>query len=102
MTRISSYGLYKCTNCSQIHIKPNYGSISIYVPLDVFIKPTEIITCKKCGIKKEFSEFLYIGMSPKQNSHKPNLIERIAIKFGYMKPIEELDVRKLYPNILDF
>jgi hypothetical protein len=101
LTRIASYGLYQCSDCLQVHIKPNYGSISINVPLDAFVSNSEVVTCKSCGIKKEIDKFVYLGMRSKQNSYKPNIFERIAIKFGWKLQPEELDVRKLYPKLLD-
>lgn len=101
MTRISSYGLYQCADCLQIHIKPLYGSISIYVPLDAFIEDSQVVTCKGCGSRQEISKFVYKGMRAKQNSFRPNIFEQIAIKFGWQSQPEELDVRKLYPKLLD-
>lgn len=101
MTRIASYGLYQCIDCLQIHIKPLYGSISINVPLDAFVGDSEVVTCKSCGIKREIAKFVYLGMRNKQTSYKLNIFERIAIRFGWKVQPEELDVRKLYPKLLD-
>lgn len=100
MTRIVSYGLYQCSDCQQIHIKSNYGSISIYVPLDAFVSDAEIVSCKGCGTKKEIARFIYLGMRKKQNSYKPNIFEQLAIKWGWKKKPEELDMRKLYPPLI--
>ena len=101
MTRIASYGLYQCADCLQVHIKPLYGSISIHIPLDAFIDDSQVVTCKGCGVRKEVSKFVYKGMRSKQNSYRPNIFEKIAIKFGLRSQLEELDVRKLYPKLLD-
>ena len=101
MTRIASYGLYKCLTCSQVHIKPNYGSISIYVPVDAFVKDSDIVTCKSCGIKRAISSYIYLGMRSKENSYKPNIFERILIRLKILNASEERDVRKVYPSLLD-
>jgi hypothetical protein len=101
VTRVVSYGLYQCTICQQIHIKPNYGSISVYIPFDVFVDNSGVVGCKGCGLEQAISSFLYIGIRPKQKSHKPNLFERLSIRLGFGEPSAELDVRKLYPALLN-
>ena len=101
MTRISSYGLYQCSACLQVHIKANYGSISVHVPREVFSQDSDVVTCKSCGIRKPIASFRYLGMRSKQNSLKSNVFERIAIELGWKSKPDELDVRKLYPKLLD-
>ena len=71
------------------------------MPLDAFVSDSEVVTCKGCGVKKEIAKFVYLGMRSKQNSYKPNIFERIAIRWGWKPEPEELDVRKLYPKLLD-
>lgn len=107
MTRISSYDFYECDKCGQIHIKPNYGSISIYVPMDFYIEPTALKTCQKCGDKKPFSEFIYIGMKSVPPS-KPQFDKQVDEFFRKLKEFvlrknipKEEDYRETYPKIKD-
>ena len=99
MTRIISYGLYQCPACQQIHVNPNYGSISVYIPFDAFVDDSDVVGCKGCGLEQAISNFLYIGIRSKKKSYKPNLFQRILIKLGFIKPSLELDVRRLYPTL---
>ena len=78
MTRIGRFDLYACPKCQQIHIKPNYSSISIYgppmpmgIPPDAFYAPTDIKVCQKCGEKIPFSEYIPTGhMEPLRFNEK--------------------------------
>jgi len=100
MTRIVSFSLYQCPNCQQIHIKPNYGSInlSFSIPVDAFdLANTDIKVCKSCGVKSAIKDYLFLGVRQRMSSEKPNIFKRLAISMGLAKPIEERDVRKLYP-----
>ena len=97
MTRIASFGLYQCKKCGQIHIKPEYGSISIYVPPDLFYDPTDVKVCKGCLKESQFKDYRYIGLEGKTNTKPPKKIELLIRKL-INKPYIELDVRKLYPK----
>jgi hypothetical protein len=98
MTRVSSYGLYGCPSCGQIHIKPNYGSISVYVPNDISIGPTTIIVCHKCKSKNIFQRYGFIGNHRKMDTKTPTYLKRLIRKFRN-DPYVEFDVRKLYPYL---
>ena len=98
MTRISSFGLYECLKCKQIHIKPEYGSISIYVPADLEVDPFAIKMCQGCRWKGQLSEFKYLGLRSKVNTRNPSRVE-IFLRKIIRKPYVENDVRKLYPEI---
>jgi len=98
MTRISSFGLYECPNCAQIHIKPEYGSISIHVPSDLNIQLTAIKMCKQCRWAGKFSEFKYLELKSKVYTREPSKVE-LLIRRVLKKPYIELDVRKLYPKL---
>ena len=98
MTRISSFGLYECPKCGQIHIKPEYGSISIYVPPDLVVDPIAMKICQGCRWSGQLGEFKYLGFRSKVNTRKPSRIE-IYIRRMLKKPFVELDVRKKYPYI---
>ena len=98
MTRISSFGLYECPKCEQIHIKPEYGSISIYVPTDLVVDPISINICQGCGWKGQLSEFKYLGLRSKVNTRNPSRFE-IYLSKVIRKPYVENDVRKLYPEL---
>ena len=97
MTRISSFGLYECSKCGQVHIKPVYGSISIYTPPDLFYELTDIKTCKGCHAENQFRDYKYLGLRSKRNTKKPFKIE-LAVRKLIKKPYLELDVRKIYPK----
>lgn len=97
MTRISSYSLYECPRCQQIHIKPVYGSISAYIPLDISFKPTDIKACRGCREEIHFEDFKYLGMRSKVNTKQPTRLELLFRKL-LNKPYLERDVRKLYPK----
>jgi hypothetical protein len=98
MTRISSFGLYECPKCGQIHVKPEYGSISIYVPTDLFVEPTTIKMCQVCGWKGQLREFKYLGLRSKVYTRNPSRLEFFIRKI-IKKPYIELDVRKQYPYL---
>jgi len=98
MTRISSFSLYACPECRQIHIKPEYGSVSIYVPTDLFIEPTAIKKCQGCSWEGKFGEFKYMGSTTKINTKIPSKLVIYFRKF-IKKPYVENDVRKIYPSL---
>jgi len=97
VTRISSFSLYECPKCQQIHTKPEYGSISIYIPSDIFIEPTITKVCRGCQEEMNFKDFKYLGMKSKVNTKQPSKLELMFRKL-VNKPYVELDVRKLYPR----
>jgi hypothetical protein len=96
MTRISSYSLHECPNCYQIHIKPEYGSISTSIPLGIYIEDSEIKVCKGCKSELRFKDYKSLGLSSKIKTRVPTKIE-IWIRKILNKPYIELDVRKIYP-----
>ena len=98
MTRISSFSLHECPKCRQIHIKPEYGSISIYVPSVLFVEPTAIKICQGCRWEGKLSEFKYLGLRSKVYTRNPLRLEFFIRKI-IKKPYIELDVRKIYPSI---
>jgi uncharacterized OB-fold protein len=61
MTLFTSHTQYQCKRCGQIHVKPEHGSISIFVPVDIVFKPTDVKTCKGCGEQQEVQEYTRIG-----------------------------------------
>jgi hypothetical protein len=97
MTRIASFGLYQCRECGQVHLKPEYGSISIYVPPDLFFNPTDIKVCKGCGRNLQFKDYKFLGLKGKKNTKQPSRLV-LFIRELINKPYVELDVRKLYPR----
>lgn len=97
MTRISSFSLHECPKCGQIHIKPEYGSVSVYIPSNLSCEPTEIKVCKGCKEEINFEDFKYLKMRSKTNTKQPTKLEHLIRKL-LKKPYVELDVRKLYPN----
>jgi len=100
MTRIVSFGLYQCPTCQQIHIKPNYGSINLSysIPVDAYdLTESDVKACQQCKTEHPIKDYLFLGVRQRISSEKPNLFRRLAIKMGFANPIEERDVRKLYP-----
>jgi hypothetical protein len=97
MTRIVSFSLYECPMCKQIHIKPEYGSISIYIPPDLSIEPTDTKVCRGCMNQIKFEDFRYLGIRSKTTTKQPTKLELLIRKL-LKKPYVELDVRKLYPK----
>lgn len=86
MTRIGYYELYECPKCQQIHIKPEYSSVSLYMgmPPDAHYGPTDLKICQKCGKKSPFSKYLLVGhMEPLKFKEKG------------------IDPRKLFPRLSD-
>ncbi len=96
MTRISSFSLYGCPRCGQIHIKPEYASISVYIPSDLTYEFDQIIVCKGCQYKNYFKEYSFLGLRKKENSKIPNRLVLLIRKI-VKKPYVEVDVRKIYP-----
>ena len=97
MTRISSYDLYECSSCGQIHVKPKYGSVSTHIPNDLYIEKTDLKKCKKCGLVCEFKNFRYVGWSKKIDTKPPSFI-RLLMRRLLKNPYVELDVRRIYPR----
>jgi hypothetical protein len=104
MTRISSYTQYQCRLCGQIHIKPEYGSISSYIPVDIAFNPTDLKTCKRCGQVQEVQEYAEIGRTSTYVSidtypEHPTFWQRIrrALDSKYCK--KEVHVTDMYPRL---
>jgi hypothetical protein len=89
MTRIASYSFYECPACNQWHLKPEYGSINTnsYIPSDLYIRPEEIKKCKKCGEKRQLSEYIHHKNYPKERYQKNlwNFFKIEKPKFSYPK-----------------
>ncbi len=98
MTRISSFSLYECPRCEQIHIKPEYGSVSVYIPSVLSYKPSDIKVCRGCRKEILFSDFKYLESKSKTNTKQPTKLEYLIRKL-LKKPYVELDVRKIYPML---
>lgn len=104
MTRITSVSLLKCTNCHQIHIKPLYGSISIYVPPDMHSQADEIRTCSGCGLNQRYDKFKYIGSTGlsieiDEFPRDPTLWHRIRRLLNKSYLCKKTSVYDLYPRI---
>ena len=104
MTRVSSYTLYQCPSCGQVHIKNEYGSISIYVPTDLHLEPTENRACKRCGKVSQVKDYICLGIRSKtitvQKTYKKGIFGQLHKKIHefYYSP-EETDLNTLYPYI---
>lgn len=104
MTRINSFTLYQCPACEQVHIKNEYGSVSIYVPTDLHLDPTDEKACKKCGKVNQVKDYIFLGKKSKtvrvERTYKNNIWGRIYKKlYEFFFPPKEVDLRNLYPYI---
>ena len=104
MTRISSYTLYQCPACEQVHIKNEYGSVSIYVPADLHLDPTDEKSCKNCGKVSQVKDYICLGLKSKtvrvERTYQNNIWGHIHRKiYEFFSPPEEVDLRNLYPYI---
>jgi hypothetical protein len=89
MTRVSSYELYECDKCGQIHVNPKYSSVSVHILLNLSIDDDSLLTCTKCLDNKAFKKFKYLGVwrKPEQSipawltGRKVSLWERIGAEF---------------------
>jgi hypothetical protein len=75
--------------------------------MDAHIEPTDLKTCQKCGDRKPFSNFIFVGLKsvprskPKFDRQLSELIRRLK-EFVLRKPIhKEEDYRQVYPKIGD-
>lgn len=111
MTRIVSYSLYQCPMCDQVHIKPNYGSVSSYIPVDLFLRPSDIKTCQHCRAKLPFERYKFIG-TEREKPSKPNFFYereigeylRKCVNFVLRKKPVECESKSLserYPRLLE-
>lgn len=96
MTRVVSFGLYQCGKCGQIHLKPEYGSVSIYVPSDLLFNKTDLKLCSGCKKEFQFKDYIYLGSKRKKSTTYPSKLELVVRKL-VKRPYIEIDVRKLYP-----
>ncbi len=84
MTRISSFTLYQCPACEQVHIKNEYGSVSIYVPTDLHLDLTDEKPCKNCGKVNQVKDYICLGKKSKtarvERTYKNNIWGRIYKK----------------------
>lgn len=94
MTRIVSYNFYQCPDCAQVHMKPNYGSISTYVPIDIRTKPTDIKTCQRCHSKHAVNEYIFKG-EERDPSQEPNVFYEKEIR-GYFAKLKALMLFRKY------
>ena len=104
MTRISSYTLYQCPACEQVHIKNEYGSVSIYVPTDLHLDPNHEKACKNCGKVSQVKDYICLGLKSKivrvQRTYKNNIWGRSYQKiYELFKPPKDIDLVNIYPYI---
>lgn len=72
MSRISSFSLYKCINCGQIHKRPVWGTYRVGNPPNDFGNPTNTHkTCANCGVKQRIKDYLLIGETEGSGDYTP-------------------------------
>jgi hypothetical protein len=104
MTRVSSYTLYQCPSCGQVHIKNEYGSVSIYVPTDLYFDPTDEKSCQTCHKTFLVKDFICLGIRSKKVSIEKIYSNTIWGKFfkTLLKPFSqprEVDLNNLFPYL---
>lgn len=90
MTRIVNFHLYECSICNQINLRPEYGSISTYLPDQLVLDANSEKKCKCCNKTSKLIDYKYVGKIGKKIKTK----ERILFFFWKTK---EIDVRNRYP-----
>ena len=100
-----------CPACEQIHIKPNYGSISSYVPVDINVKAEDVKTCQRCKAKFAFDRFIFLRTEREKSSTPSFFYEReiknflLKCKFYILRKkyveTEELSLSEMYPRLQD-
>lgn len=95
MTRMNGYYLHKCPLCGQLHKRPRYASISIYVPIDLFIEPRQLIVCKCCGANSKFEDYSIESVISTSKSDiswlyddKPTFFEKFKKFFSRKRPVK--------------
>ena len=72
MSRISSFSLYKCKNCGQIHKRPVWGTYRVgNPPNDLGIATDTYKTCTMCGLKQQIKDYLLIGETEGSGDYAP-------------------------------
>ena len=72
MSRIASFGLYKCKNCGQIHKRPVWGTYRVGNPPNDFGIATDTYkTCTNCGVKQPINDYLLIGKTEGSGDYAP-------------------------------
>jgi len=104
MTRVSSYTLYQCPACGQVHIKNEYASVSIYVPKDLYLDPAGSRSCKKCGNTYQLQDFICLGVRSKsirpEKAHKGKVLAQLRQRvYEFLYPPQDIDLSRLYPYI---
>lgn len=88
----------------QIHVKPEYGSISSYLPVDILYKPTDLKSCKRCGISQKFQEYENIGRTGTYVSidtypERPTFWQKLRRRLDSDYEKKDVFVTELYPRI---
>lgn len=100
MTRISSYSIYKCSDCEQCHILPNYASISVTAAVDAYVPYDDLRTCFGCGVAKPFKQFVLIGTKQKPSADlTPSFVKFFKRMFGIKCPDLEPHPTTEYPYL---
>jgi len=94
VTRVSSYEMYECDKCGQIHVNPKYSSVSVHIPRS--LSNDVLLTCVKCLDNKAFKKFKYLGVLEKPEQPMPSWLsgkkvsfwERIRAEFKWGLPKE--------------
>ena len=104
MTTIAAYTQYQCNRCGQIHIKAEYGSISIFVPVDIAFKSTDLKICARCGESQQVQEYINMGRISKSVEidtylEQPTWWQKIRRRWNDRYGVKDVYVTDLYPRI---
>ena len=100
MTRIASYSRYKCLDCGQSHILPNYASIRVAAATDPYVADEDFRVCVGCGSVKPFNQFIYAGTKQKPSpDNTPTYVKLIKRLLGVKQFEVELHPTRVYPYL---
>jgi hypothetical protein len=102
MTSIAAYTQYQCKECGQVHVKPEYGSISVFVP--VISKLTDMKACKRCGESHQLQEYENIGriavrIEIDTYPEHPTWWQKMRRQWDHKHGKKAMHVTSLYPMI---
>ena len=102
MTSIAVYTQYQCKKCEQIHVTPEYGSISVFVP--VVSKLTDMKACQRCGESHRLQEYENIGRIAERIEidnypERPTWWQKIRRRLNQHYGKKEVHVTSIYPMI---
>lgn len=102
MTSIAAYTQYQCKKCGQIHIKPEYGSFSVFVPAVSTL--TDMKACKRCDESHQLQGYENIDQTAERIEidtypARPTWWQKIRRRLNQHYDEKEVNVTSMYPMI---